>query len=62
MAHCLNQTYTKVFDQVRKSKIVLPARYELYSIELLKQVAELLIHIRGNAFAKDWTLKFESRQ
>lgn len=39
----------------------IPSRYEKYSIELLKAIIELWITIRGHSFAKDWTMKFESK-
>ncbi len=67
-----SQICTKVQDEVLQSETVLlyweeivadsiPTKYELYSIELLKQISELWIRIRGHAFAKEWTMKFESK-
>ena len=39
----------------------IPSRYEKYSIELLKAIIEVWITIHGHSFAKDWTMKFESK-
>ena len=36
----------------------IPSHYEKYSVELLKNVANLWITIRGNSFARGWTSKF----
>lgn len=35
--------------------------YREYSIELLKAVISLWVAIRAHAFAKEWTMKFESK-
>lgn len=40
---------------------IIPARYEEYSVELLRVVIELWITIRGHSFAKGWTMKFETK-
>ena len=40
---------------------IIPARYEKYSLELLRVVIELWITIRGHSFAKEWTMKFETK-
>ena len=40
---------------------IIPARYEKYSVELLRVVIELWITIRGHSFAKGWTMKFEPK-
>ena len=40
---------------------IIPARYEKYSLELLRVIIELWITIRGHSFAKDWTMKFEMK-
>ena len=39
----------------------IPARYEPYSIELLKVITGLWVTIRGHSFAKNWTMQFESK-
>lgn len=39
----------------------IPLKYEKYTIELLLIVSDLWISIRGYAFAKDWTDKFEKK-
>ena len=39
----------------------IPTNYEKYSFELLKSVTDLWITIRGYAFAKGFTQKFERR-
>ena len=36
----------------------IPARYESLSVELLGEVIQLWINIRGHSFAKCWTDKF----
>ena len=33
----------------------------MYSIELLQAIIGLWITIRGHSFAKDWTMKFETK-
>ena len=39
----------------------IPAKYEQYSVELLKAVVDLWINIRGHSFARDFTMNFESK-
>ena len=36
-------------------------RYEPYSIELLKVITGLWVTIRGQSFAKNWTMQFENK-
>ena len=39
----------------------IPAKYERYSVELLKAVVDLWINIRGHSFARDFTMNFEAK-
>ena len=39
----------------------IPARYEPYSIKLLKIITGLWVTIRGHSFAKNWTMQFENK-
>ena len=60
-----------IVDEVIKSETILscweaiahsiPTKYEQYSIELLQVITNLWITICGHSFAKDWTMKFESK-
>ena len=38
-----------------------PHKFENYSVELLKAIAELWIHVRGHSFAQGWTMNFETK-
>ena len=39
----------------------IPAKYERYSVELLKAVVDLWTNIRGHSFARDFTVNFEAK-
>ena len=39
----------------------IPAKYELYSLELLQEITELWVTVRGHSFSKEWTMKFERK-
>lgn len=39
----------------------IPSKYDSYSIELLKEVIKIWMNVRLHAFAKGWTMKFESK-
>ena len=61
--------HTRILEEVEQSDSVLShwetiadnisPRYEAYSIELLKAITTLWVSIRGHAFAKEWTMKFQ---
>lgn len=40
---------------------VIPSEYEKYSIELLQEVSDLWITVRGHSFARDWNTKFQKK-
>ena len=41
--------------------VTIPTKYETYSIELLRAIANLWVAVRGHSFAKGWTMKFQSK-
>ncbi len=40
---------------------VIPPKFEAYSLELLANITDLWITIRGHSFAKGWTMNFERK-
>ena len=54
-------TTSSVLSSWERIAQTIPPTYEQYSIELLKNVISLWVTVRAHAFAKGWTMKFESK-
>ena len=51
----------KVFIFWEEISSSIPLKFEKYSVELLYEVCKLWVTIRGHAFAREWTSKFEQK-
>ncbi len=50
-----------ILEQWERIACSVPLKYERYSVELLNNITRLWTTVRGNSFAKGWTMNFVKR-